>query len=68
MKPFKTYINEASADKAKKGDDAAYEAFFKKALKKFGIKADEIDELDKDKKKEFFDYVDKNWKADNEED
>ena len=66
MKPFKQYINEASADKAKKGDDAAYEAFFNKALKKFG--AESQDELSKDKQKEFYDYVDKNWKGDNEED
>ncbi|MDX1532580.1 MAG: hypothetical protein R3230_00010 [Nitrosopumilaceae archaeon] len=68
MKGFKQFLKETTDDKAKKGDDAAYEAFFKKALKKFDIKADEIDELPKDKKKEFFDYVDKNWKADNEED
>ena len=27
-----------------------------------------LDELDGEKKKEFFDYVDKNWKADNETD
>lgn len=68
MKPFKTYLKEASADKVKKGDDEAYEAFYKKALKKFGVEADEVDNLSKDKKKEFFDYIDKNWKADNEED
>lgn len=68
MKKFSNFLKEATEDKVKKGDDAAYEAFFKKALKKFGIKADEVDELPKDKKKEFFDYVDKNWKADNESD
>lgn len=41
-----------------------FDAFFKAALKKFGVK-DPAD-LDKKKRKEFFNYVDKNWKADNE--
>lgn len=66
MKPFSKYLKEASDDKVKKGDDAAYEAFFNKALKKFGVESQ--DELSKEKQKEFYDYVDKNWKADNEED
>lgn len=43
-----------------------YQAFFNKALKKFGVKSP--DELEGDKKKEFFDYVDKNYEADKEED
>ena len=43
-----------------------YQAFFAKALKKFGVKSPE--ELDGDKKKEFFDYVDKNWEGENEAD
>jgi hypothetical protein len=38
-----------------------YQAFFQKALKKFGVKSPS--ELDGDKKKEFFDYVDKNYDA-----
>ena len=43
----------------KEGD---YEAFFQKAMKKFGIKSP--DELGSDeKKKKFFNYVDKNYKA-----
>ena len=42
-----------------------YQAFFNKALKKFGV--DSPAELEGDKKKEFFDYVDKNYEADNEE-
>ncbi len=46
-------------------DDAEYDAFFRKAMKKFGISSP--DELDSDeKKKEFFDYIDKNYKAKNE--
>lgn len=49
------------SDKQKK-----YKAFFAKALKKFG--ADSPAELKGDKKKEFFDYVDANYEADNEAD
>jgi hypothetical protein len=45
-------------------DKAAYKAFFAKAMKKFGI--DDITDLKGDKKKEFFDYVDANWKAKDE--
>ena len=43
-----------------------YQAFFNKALKKFGVSSPS--ELEGDKKKEFFDYIDKNYEADNEED
>jgi hypothetical protein len=46
-------------------DSDEYKAFFKKAMKKFGVT--EPDQLKGDKKKEFFDYVDKNWTADHEE-
>ena len=49
----------------KKGDKAAYQKFFKGALKKFGVT--EPDQLKGDKKKKFFDYVDANWKSDDEE-
>ena len=49
------------SDKQKK-----YKAFFDKALKKFGV--DSPAELKGDKKKEFFDYVDANYEADNESD
>ena len=47
------------------GDKEAYQKFFNTALKKFGVSSP--DELEGDKKKEFFDYVDKNWKGDHEE-
>ena len=47
----------------KEGD---YEVFFQKAMKKFGISSP--DELEDDKKKEFFNYVDKNYKAKKETD
>ena len=47
---------EELSDKQKK-----YQAFFQKALKKFGVKSPS--ELDKEKRKEFFNYVDKNYDA-----
>tara|TARA_B100000902_G_scaffold384098_1_gene423826 strand:+ start:566 stop:1219 length:654 start_codon:yes stop_codon:yes gene_type:complete len=47
-------------------EENAYEEFFQKAMKKFGISSP--DELEDDKKKAFFNYVDKNYKADNETD
>ena len=47
------------------GDKESYQKFFMKALKKFGVNSP--DELEGEKKKEFFDYVDKNWKGDHEE-
>ena len=46
-------------------EDSDYQEFFKKALKKFGVESPADFESD-EKKKEFFDYVDKNWKGDNE--
>ena len=55
---------EEGADKDTKGDKEAYQKFFKATLKKFGV--DEPDQLKGDKKKEFFDAIDKGWKADNE--
>ena len=45
-------------------DKEAYQKFFNGALKKFGVSSPA--ELEGEKKKEFFDYVDKNWKGDNE--
>ena len=48
------------------GDKAEYQKFFNATLKKFGVSSPA--ELKGDKKKEFFDYVDKNWKGDNESD
>ena len=48
------------------GDKDEYQKFFMAALKKFGVT--EPDELDDDKKKEFYNYVDANWKGDNESD
>ena len=47
------------------GDKNKYQKFFKSALKKFGVKSPA--ELKGEKKKEFFDYVDKNYVGDHEE-
>ena len=52
--------------KEETGDKEEYEKFFRAALKKFGVS--EPDELDDDKKKDFFNYVDKNYKAKKETD
>ena len=48
------------------GDKEEYQKFFMAALKKFGVS--EPDKLPDDKKKEFYNYVDANWKGDNESD
>lgn len=48
------------------GDKAEYQKFFMAALKKFGVK--EPDQLPDEKKAEFYNYVDANWKGDNESD
>ena len=57
-------IGETVSEKA--GDKEAYQKFFNAALKKFGVSSP--DDLDDDKKKEFYNYVDANWKGDNESD
>jgi len=57
-------MNEAKSKMAE--DKERYQKFFKSALKKFGVTSP--GELEGEKKKEFFNYVDKNYEADNEED
>ncbi len=57
-------MNEAKTKMAE--DKERYQKFFKAALKKFGVTSP--GELEGEKKKEFFDYVDKNYEADNESD
>lgn len=42
-------------------EDTAYQKFFRGALEKFGVSSP--DELEGDKEKEFYDYVDQNWDA-----
>jgi CRISPR/Cas system CSM-associated protein Csm2 small subunit len=46
------------------GDKEAYKKFFDAALKKFKVSSPA--ELKGDQKKKFYDYIDKNWEADNE--
>ena len=58
--------HEEEVEKEESEKQKKYQAFFKKALAKFGVKSP--DELEGDKKKEFFDYVDKNYEGDNEAD
>ena len=47
-------------------EDDGYKAFFQKALKKWGVSCP--DKIKDEDKKEFYDYVDRNWKADKETD
>ena len=46
--------------------DSAYDTFFKKAMKKFNISSP-ADLKGEEEKKKFFNYIDKNFKASNEE-
>lgn len=45
-----------------------YQTFFRKTAKKFGFNPDEIDELPDEKKRKFFNYIDKNYSAEKESD
>ena len=56
--------DEEKVDEELSAKQKKYQAFFAKALKKFGV--DSPSELEGDKKKEFFDYIDANYEADNE--
>ena len=47
-------------------EENAYQKFFSKALEKFGAKSPA--DLGDEKKKAFFNYVDKEWKGSNESD
>ena len=62
---FGNYLDEDPNDLDE--DQKAYQAFFKKAMKKFDVESP-ADFKDEKKKKEFFDYIDKNYKADKESD
>lgn len=48
-------------------EKSAYQEFFTKALSKFGVDSPG-DFTDEEKKKAFFDYVDKTWKGETETD
>ena len=56
--------NEGVQYEASDKDGDEYKKFFQSALKKFGVSSP--GELEGDKKKKFYDYVDKNWKSDRE--
>jgi len=64
-KEFGGKVQKGLNEEAKSGDKEAYRKFFNKALKKFGV--DSPAELKGEKEKEFYDYVDKNWKSDKEQ-
>ena len=55
--------DDISKEKVKE-NDGKYQAFFKGAMKKFGVSSP--DDLDDDKKKAFYNYIDKNYSAKNE--
>ena len=61
-----TPIEEQMLKSVKLLSEDAYKEFFKKMLNKYGVKTPS--ELSDDKKKEFFNAVDKGWKADKESD
>ena len=52
--------------KEEEGDKDEYTKFFNTALKKWGVSSP--DELEDSDKKEFYNYVDRNWKGDTESD
>jgi len=60
---IKAGLEEPKGHDIEEGD---YKAFFQKAMKKFGISSP--DELDDEKKKKFFNYVDANYKGEKETD
>ncbi len=55
------------AEQNEEEGDTEYQKFFRKALEKFGVDSP-ADFESEEKKKEFFNYVDKEYKADKEED
>ena len=54
------------ADKMMFREEDDYKAFFKKAMKKFNVS--DIEDMNDEEKKDFFNYVDRNYKAKNEKD
>ena len=56
----------SEADKMMFREEDDYKAFFKKAMKKFNVS--DIEDMSDEDKKDFFNYVDRNYKAKNEKD
>tara|TARA_R110000772_G_scaffold2041_7_gene6933 strand:+ start:1495 stop:2085 length:591 start_codon:yes stop_codon:yes gene_type:complete len=65
MKTFKQLFAEGAKSDTK-NDGAEYKAFFAAALKKFGVSSP--GELKGEDEKKFYDYIDANWEADDEQD
>lgn len=59
MKTFKELFEE-------KNEKDAYDKLFMSILKSFGV--EDVEDLSKEQKKEFFDKVDKAWKSEKEKD
>jgi hypothetical protein len=59
-------LTERDRPKIQEKDQSAYQKFFAKELAKRKVKSPS--ELSGADKKAFFDYIDKNWKGDNESD
>ena len=57
---------QSEADKMMFREEDDYKAFFKKAMKKFNVS--DIEDMSDEDKKDFFNYVDRNYKAKNEKD
>ena len=58
--------HENGSHEPEEGGKKEYQKFFNAALKKYGVSSP--DDLDDEKKKDFFNYVDKNWSGDSEAD
>ena len=58
--------HENGSHEPEEGGKEEYQKFFNAALKKYGVSSP--DDLDDEKKKDFFNYVDKNWSGDSEAD
>ena len=60
------YAENWKAQNTNEGTKEEYKKFFDAALKKFGVDSPADFKSDEEKKK-FYDYIDKNWTADHEE-
>ena len=64
--PYLNHKPKSLESAANKIQENEYEKVFRKALKKYNVSSP--DELEDDEKKDFFNYIDKNWQGDNEAD
>jgi len=75
LKKIDKYLDQLKEKSKKKkklpfleGKDEEYQKVFNALAKKHGFDPEEIENLDKKKKKAFFDELDSKWKADKETD